>query len=32
MAYFMFEVWRDLGYMTDLVHSYVRMVMDYSHP
>ena len=30
VGYFMFEMWRDLGYMTDLVHSYIKMVMEYT--
>ena len=27
-CYFMFEMWRDLGYMTDLIHSYIRMAVE----
>ena len=30
MGYFMFEVWKDLNYMTDLVHAYIKLVMEYS--
>ena len=30
MGYLIFEMWRDLGYMTDLVHSYIQMVMEYA--
>ena len=30
MAYFMYEMWVDLGYMTDLVHAYIKMIMEYS--
>ena len=30
MAYFMFEVWKNVGYMTDLVHSYIKLIMEYS--
>ena len=30
MGYLIFEMWRDLGYMTDLVHSYIKMVMEYT--
>ena len=29
-CYFMFEMWRDLGYMTNLIHSYIQMVMEYA--
>ena len=29
MCYFMFEMWRDLGYMTDLVHAYIKMTMEH---
>ena len=29
MGYLIFEMWRDLGYMTDLVHSYIQMVVGH---
>ena len=28
MGYFIFGIWRDLGYMTELVHSYIRMAVE----
>ena len=32
MAYFMYSVWADLHYMTDLVHAYIQMVMEHVRP
>ena len=29
MVYFMYEMWIDLGYMTDLVHAYIKMTMEH---
>ena len=29
MAYFMYCMWIDLNYMTDLVHAYIQMTMDH---
>ena len=29
MAYFMYEMWADLAYMTDLVHAYIKMMMEH---
>ena len=29
MTYFMYSMWVDLNYMTDLVSAYVRMVMEH---
>ena len=29
MAYFMYNVWVDLHYMTDLVHAYIKMAMGH---
>ena len=30
MAYFMFEMWKDLHYINDLVHAYISMIMKTS--
>ena len=30
MAYFMYCMWIDLNYMTDLVHAYIKMVMQHT--
>ena len=30
MAYFMYGVWVDLHYMTDLVHAYIQMIMEHT--
>jgi len=27
-GYLVFEMWRDLGYLTDLIHSYIQMVVE----
>jgi len=29
MGYFMYEMWIDLNYMTDLVHAYIQMIMQH---
>ena len=29
MAYFIYSMWVDLHYMTDLVHAYIKMVMEH---
>jgi hypothetical protein len=29
MAYMMFEVWRDMAYIADLVHAYITMVIEH---
>ena len=29
MVYFMYDMWVDLGYMTDLIHAYMKMMMEY---
>ena len=31
-AYFMFCIWADLKYMTELVHAYISMVMEHVRP
>ena len=28
MAYFIYSIWYDLGYMTDLVHAYIKMAVE----
>ena len=28
-CYFMYSMWSDLKYMTDLVHAYISMVMEH---
>ena len=28
-GYLIFEIWRDLGYMTDLVYSYIKLAVDH---
>ena len=30
MAYFIYEIWIDVKYMTDLMHAYVKMVMEHT--
>ena len=30
MAYFMYCMWVDLHYMTDLVHAYIQMIMEHT--
>jgi len=30
ICYFMFEIWKDLGYLTNLIHSYIQMIMEYA--
>ena len=32
MAFFVYEMWIDLNYMTDLVHAYIKMVMEHVRP
>ena len=32
MAYCIFLMWQDLHYMTDLVHAYISMTMEYIRP
>ncbi len=29
MVYFMYDMWVDLGYMTDLIHAYMKMMMEH---
>ena len=29
MVYFMYEIWVDLNYMTDLVHAYIKMTLEH---
>ena len=29
-AYFMYLMWADLSYMTELVHAYIKMIVEYS--
>ena len=29
MIFFMYHMWRDLSYMTELVHAYINMVMEH---
>ena len=29
MVDFMYEMWDDLNYMTDLVHAYIKMTMEH---
>ena len=29
MAYFMYSMWIDVNYMTDLIHAYIKMVMQH---
>ena len=29
MAYFVYEIWVDVKYMTDLIHAYVKMTMEH---
>ena len=28
MAYFVYEIWVDVKYMTELMHAYVKMVVE----
>ena len=30
MAYFMYSMWVDLKYMTELVHAYIKMIVEHS--
>ncbi len=30
VIYFMYSMWIDLHYMTDLVHAYIQMVMQHT--
>ena len=30
MVYFIYSIWSNLGYMTDLVHAYIQMVMEHT--
>ena len=32
MAYFMYCMWADLKYMTELVHAYIQMIMENFRP
>ena len=32
MSFFVYEMWIDLNYMTDLVHAYIKMVMEHVRP
>ena len=32
IAFFVYEMWIDLNYMTDLVHAYIKMVMEHVRP
>jgi hypothetical protein len=32
MAFFVYEMWIDLNYMTDLIHAYIQMVMEHVRP
>ena len=29
MVYFMYEMWVDLNYITDLVHAYIKMTLEH---
>ena len=29
MVFFIYEIWIDIHYMTDLVHAYLNMVMEH---
>ena len=29
IAYMMFEIWVDMAYISDLVHAYISLVMEY---
>ena len=29
MMYFMYDMWVDLSYMTDLIHAYIKMMMEH---
>ena len=29
IAYMMFEIWVDIAYISDLVHAYISLVMEY---
>jgi hypothetical protein len=29
MAYMMFEIWINMAYISDLVHAYISLVMEY---
>ena len=29
MAFFVYEMWIDLNYMTDLVHAYIKMAVEH---
>ena len=29
IAFFVYEMWIDLNYMTDLVHAYINLVMEH---
>ena len=29
MVYFMYYMWVDLGYMTEMVHAYMKMMMEH---
>jgi hypothetical protein len=31
VAYLMYEMLKDLDYMTGLVYSYIKMIMEYPH-
>ena len=30
MVYFVYEMWIDVNYLTDLVHAYIQMIVEYS--
>ena len=30
IIYFMYEIWVDIEYMTDLMHAYIKMIVQYS--
>ena len=32
MIFFVYEMWISLNYMTDLVHAYIKMVMEHVRP